>query len=41
MAFGALIGTIDAAAFPVWIPLAFGLSVGLIYAVISGLRRQR
>jgi hypothetical protein len=41
MAFGALIGTIDPAAFPVWIPLAFGLSVGLIYAVISGLRRQR
>jgi len=31
----------DAAAFPVWIPLAFGLSVGLIYAVISGLRRSK
>ena len=32
---------IDPAAFPVWIPLAFGLSVGLIYVIISGVRRRR
>jgi hypothetical protein len=32
---------IDPAAFPVWIPLTFGLSVGLIYVIISGLRRRR
>jgi len=41
MAFGALIGTIDAAAFPVWIPLAFGLSVGLIYVIASAFKHRR
>ena len=25
--------------FGVWIPLAFGLAVGLVYAIASGLRR--
>jgi hypothetical protein len=27
--------------FGVWIPLAFGLSVGLAYAIASGLRGRR
>jgi hypothetical protein len=27
--------------FGVWIPLAFGLTVGLVYAIISGARRHR
>lgn len=33
--------SIDPAAFPVWIPLAFGLVVGLAYAIASGLRKSR
>jgi hypothetical protein len=33
--------SIDPAAFPVWIPLAFGLIVGLGYAIFSGMRRSR
>jgi hypothetical protein len=33
--------TIDPAAFPVWIPLAFGLIVGLAYAIASGMRRSK
>jgi hypothetical protein len=33
--------SIDPAAFPVWIPLAFGLIVGLAYAIASGVRRSR
>jgi len=32
---------IDPAAFPVWIPLTFGLVVGLAYVIISGVRRRR
>lgn len=27
--------------FGVWIPLAFGLAVGLGYAIVSGLRKAR
>ena len=27
--------------FGVWVPLAFGLVVGLVYAIISGARRSR
>ncbi|HEY9398318.1 MAG TPA: hypothetical protein VIP29_00315 [Nitrososphaeraceae archaeon] len=27
--------------FGVWIPLAFGLSVGLVYAIISGVRHRK
>jgi hypothetical protein len=27
--------------FGVWIPLAFGLAVGLAYAIASGLRRSK
>ena len=27
--------------FGVWIPLAFGLTVGLVYAIISGAKRHR
>jgi hypothetical protein len=38
---GLLRQTIDPAAFPVWIPLAFGLIVGLAYAIASGVRRSR
>lgn len=33
--------TIDPAAFGVWIPLAFGLIVGLGYAIFSSMRRSR
>jgi hypothetical protein len=33
--------SIDPAAFPVWIPLTFGLVVGLAYAIASGLRRSK
>ncbi|HKX21348.1 MAG TPA: hypothetical protein VJM74_06725 [Nitrososphaeraceae archaeon] len=33
--------TIEPAAFGVWIPLAFGLAVGLVYAVISGVRHRK
>jgi hypothetical protein len=33
--------TIDPAAFPVWIPLAFGLIVGLAYVIASAARRSR
>ncbi len=32
--------SIDPAAFPVWIPLTFGLAVGLGYAIFSGMRRR-
>lgn len=32
---------IDPAAFPVWIPLTFGLAVGLAYAIVSSMRRSR
>ena len=28
-------------AFGVWVPLTFGLAVGLAYAIISGLRRHK
>ncbi len=28
-------------AFGVWVPLTFGLSIGLAYAIISGLRRRK
>lgn len=46
MVFGPLLGqfikqTFDPAAFPVWIPLAFGLVVGLAYVIASGVRRSR
>ena len=27
--------------FGVWIPLAFGLAVGLVYAIISGVRHRK
>ena len=30
-----------AAAFPVWIPLAFGLIVGLAYFIASSMRRSK
>lgn len=30
-----------AEAFPVWIPLAFGLAVGLAYAIASSMRRSK
>ncbi len=33
--------TIDPAAFPVWIPLTFGLVVGLAYVIASAARRSR
>jgi len=33
--------TFSGESFGVWIPLAFGLSVGLIYAIISGLRHRK
>jgi len=33
--------SIDPAAFPVWIPLAFGLVVGLAYVIASAARRSR
>ena len=33
--------TIDPAAFPVWIPLTFGLAVGLGYVIASAMRRKR
>jgi hypothetical protein len=33
--------SIDPAAFPVWIPLTFGLVVGLAYVIASTLRRKR
>ncbi len=33
--------SIDPRAFPVWIPLAFGLAVGLGYVIISAARRSR
>jgi hypothetical protein len=39
--FEALLGQIDPAAFPVWIPLTFGLAVGLAYAIVSSIRRSR
>lgn len=32
---------IDAAAYPVWIPLTFGLAVGLGYAIYSMMKRSR
>lgn len=32
---------INPAAFPVWIPLAFGLIVGLAYAIASSMKRSR
>jgi hypothetical protein len=42
LGFGNMIAqTIDPAAFPVWIPLAFGLAVGLGYVIISAARRSR
>jgi len=28
-------------AFGVWIPLAFGLSVGLVYAIVSAVRHRK
>ncbi len=31
--------TVAPESFGVWIPLAFGLAVGLVYAIASGLRR--
>jgi hypothetical protein len=33
--------SIDPAAFPVWIPLTFGLVVGLAYVIFSATRRGR
>ncbi len=40
--FESLLGqSIELAAFPVWIPLAFGLIVGLAYAIASGMRRSK
>jgi hypothetical protein len=33
--------SIDPRAFPVWIPLAFGLVVGLAYVIASAARRSR
>jgi hypothetical protein len=33
--------SIDPAAFPVWIPLAFGLIVGLAYVFASAARSKR
>lgn len=33
--------SISPEAFGVWIPLAFGLAVGLVYAVISGVRHRK
>jgi hypothetical protein len=33
--------SIDPRAFPVWIPLAFGLVVGLAYVIASAARRRR
>jgi hypothetical protein len=33
--------SIDPRAFPVWIPLTFGLAVGLAYVIISAARRSR
>jgi hypothetical protein len=33
--------SIDPRAFPVWIPLAFGLAVGLGYVIASAARRSR
>jgi len=33
--------SIDIAAFPVWIPLTFGLAVGLAYVIASSMRRRR
>jgi hypothetical protein len=33
--------SIDPAAFPVWIPLTFGLAVGLGYVIVSAMRRKR
>lgn len=39
--FEALFRQIDPAAFPVWIPLAFGLIVGLAYAIASSMKRSR
>jgi hypothetical protein len=39
--FEALFQQIDPAAFPVWIPLTFGLVVGLAYAIASSMKRSR
>jgi len=33
--------SIEPAAFGVWIPLTFGLVVGLAYAIASAMRRSR
>jgi len=33
--------SIEPAAFPVWIPLTFGLVVGLAYVIASSMRRKR
>jgi hypothetical protein len=33
--------SINPEAFPVWIPLAFGLVVGLAYVIASAARRSR
>jgi hypothetical protein len=33
--------SIDPRAFGVWVPLAFGLAVGLAYVIISAARRSR
>jgi hypothetical protein len=33
--------SIEPAAFPVWIPLTFGLVVGLAYVIASAARRKR
>ena len=32
---------ISGEAFGVWIPLAFGLSVGLVYAIVSAVRHRK
>jgi hypothetical protein len=40
--FESVIGqSIDPRAFGVWIPLTFGLAVGLAYVIISAARRSR
>ncbi len=33
--------SINGAAYPVWIPLTFGLAVGLGYVIFSAMRRKR
>jgi hypothetical protein len=39
--FESIIQQINPEAFGVWVPLAFGLAVGLVYAIISGVRHRK